>query len=107
MIQILLIIGIILFAIVKYSLSTGTNSGQTIPDLPPEVMDFPPVHRSPSISEESRGNNTRRPSPPPIPDKERIALLEEEQTQEQEFDIRSVDEVRRGIIWSEILNRKY
>lgn len=121
-VQVLIIIGIIIFAIVK-QIAGNSEEGKkqrpkmNIPQEDEEMEDMeyertspPPfltheydLYSTPSNTTEHRPSRkqthkTEIPPPPPI---------QEEPGGNQEFNIQSAEEVRRGIIWSEILNRKY
>lgn len=110
-IQVLIVIGIIVFAVVKQLLKkdeeTSTKQPQTyVPDDYYTKYDEPEQGRKitdPFLSYDDLNPTHEQPiskqhSSPPIV---------EEPEAEQEFNIHSDEEVRRGIIWSEILNRKY
>jgi len=121
-IQVLIIIGIIIFAVVKqlWGSKEEENKPQQKNRIPREEKemadteydytdpqpflsyDYEPL--TPSL-ETLRRSSPKRPdtrieitAPPPI---------QEEPEEQQEFNIQSTEEVRRAIIWSEILNRKY
>ena len=82
---------------------SGEIQVETVPETPrpearPKATDaFPPRRRKASVQEGARTTRpaspilNESPAPPPSPD----------------VDIHSLEEVRRGIIWSEILKRKY
>lgn len=82
---------------------SGEIQVETVPETPrpearPKATDaFPPRRRKASVQEGARTTQpaspilNESPAPPPSPD----------------VDIHSLEEVRRGIIWSEILKRKY
>lgn len=120
-VQVLIIIGIIIFAIVKQIAGNSEEGKKQRPkmnipqeDEEMEDMEYETTspspflshdlnHYSPSNTAEHRSSRkqthkTEIPPPPPI---------QEEPGGNQEFNIQSAEEVRRGIIWSEILNRKY
>jgi len=123
-IQILIIIGVIIFALVKQVSKASEEAKQKQANRPMPVEDnevedweFEKEQKKPtpflsydydpldSINttkqtppKKKLAENPKIPAPPPI---------QEEPATEQEFDIHSTEEVRRAIIWSEILNRKY
>lgn len=110
-IQVLIIIGVIVFAVVKQLLKKDEEAPKKQPqpyvpedyytkyNEPEQVTkardpflsydDLHPTHDQPTLKQHS--------SPP----------IQEEPEADQEFNIHSTEEVRRGILWSEILNRKY
>ena len=119
--KILLILGFIIFGVVKKARKEAKDNApwdesdmpapqpereiqvETVPETPrpearPKATDaFPPRRRKASVQEGARTTRpaspilNESPAPPPSPD----------------VDIHSLEEVRRGIIWSEILKRKY
>lgn len=122
-IQVLIIVGIIIFAVVKQLLTSGEEkkkqqhppmklpqmededteeefSGRTAPE-PFLSYDYELPSSSQATKRSSSKKSTRKTEAPTSP------LIQEEPENEQEFNIRSAEEVRRAIIWSEILNRKY
>lgn len=107
-VQVLIVIGIIVFAIVKQlNKSSEEAKKQQQPqrswpreDEEMEEMEFERPISEPFLSYDF-DHHTPSPKPqdsPPAP---------EEPAENQEFNIQSTEEVRRAIIWSEILNRKY
>jgi hypothetical protein len=115
--QILIIIGIVVFAVVKQL--AGLNKKGKKQQRPPvtlpkdneewEEWDYTPpapsyeVVKQPLPSPKTKKpKQTKKPeAPAPQPP------IKEEPENAPEFDICSTEEVRRAIIWSEILNRKY
>ena len=74
---------------------------EVMPHATPEVVrPVAAVRRQPVRTERKSADNTRRTTPAqPI-----VAATEEEQS---EFALNDIDDVRRAVIWSEILRRKY
>lgn len=113
--QILIIIGIIIFAVVKQiagSSEEGKKQQRRPVVLPDEdddedwkEMEIAKERHKPFLSYDFDHYNplddTKQEISPPPP------IQEEPGEEESEFDIHSTEEVRRAIIWSEILNRKY
>ncbi|NDV80673.1 hypothetical protein [Bacteroides sp. 51] len=120
-VQVLIVIGIIIFAVVRKAIGNGEEGKQQRPkmnipqrDREMEDMEYERTNPAPFLSydydlppsapktaEHTPRRQTQKseiPPPPPI---------QEESSGNQEFNIESAEEVRRGIIWSEILNRKY
>ena len=132
--KILLILGFIIFGVVKKAQKKAQNApadewgtptpqpGNPMPEAwgSGEIY-AEPIHESPHPEEKPDRGNTIPPffnqKPPeeglrttritkPMPDeRKQPSLTQEDET--EDIDIRSMEEVRRGIIWSEILNRKY
>lgn len=75
---------------------------EPIPTLPPVQKQVPKKSSTQTASSPKR----RIHAPIPIEDKATLVLQETEPTA-QDFDVHSIEEVRKGVIWSEILNRKY
>lgn len=111
--QVLVIIGIIAVAVIKQFAKKAEETQKQKPVVNPyEDMDFPPLPPVPPISEKPFKPVTRITTPRPSSILENkpgdTPILQEEQISEKpEFDIQSAEEVRKAIIWSEILNRKY
>lgn len=110
--QVLIIVGIIVFAIAKQIWETAekkqkqakaSTPNSNRPEGPVQRKSEKP-QRTPFLSHDyeqnlhlSSSTNASQAIPP----------VEESPEPEPEFDIHSAEEVRRGIIWSEILKRKY
>lgn len=117
--QVLIILGIIGFAVVKQVLKTNKqiNDNQAPPvyipdgeeDYYPEMsLDAPPPPPAAVTVQQfkARQKDTLH-TPSKSPRQALKSHLQETEDVTQEFDIHSPEEIRRGIIWSEILNRKY
>lgn len=113
-IQILIVTGfIIIFAVVR-QLAGSNKKGKERHRLPlpgddEEWEEWGHDHSTLSagmatqqLSKKQTKRKQTRSSDPPVP-----PPVREEPDDIQEFDIYSTEEVRRAIIWSEILNRKY
>lgn len=115
----LLIVAIIAFAIVRQARKNKAARSDESPSAPVpgnfNPMGMPPVReekekhqpkasgqakKTKSIYAEPVAEGTRTTIPTPTPP-------EAEQVPEANFTIRSAEEARKAIIWSEILNRKY
>ena len=109
--QIIIIAAIIAFTIIKKLISAGEEKKKrqrppvTLPEYDKEREEATVVKKNtkPFLSFDYDhstpfAGTAERPAPPLIP---------EETDEVREFDIHSTEEVRRAIIWSEILNRKY
>lgn len=119
--QILLVLGFIGIAIFRQiTKSVQEKAEKQTPNIPFGMEEiFPEIESDPSVSPP--------PSPPPSlnvqqfkaaqkktqhthtlkPGEVKKSPLEEAKEVGSEFEINSIDEVRKGIIWSEILQRKY
>ena len=120
-VQVLIVIGIIIFAVVKQLIGNSEEGKKQRPkmnvprkDEKMEDMEYEKTSPTPFLSHEydlynsppsktvehhsSRKQTTKAEISPPV---------QEEPSGNQEFNIESTEEVRRAIIWSEILNRKY
>lgn len=122
--QVLIVIGIIVFAIVRQADEAAekrkkrarTNTPK--PYRPETTVDYgdKPVP-APFLSYDYEQNMLSSPSTNMLQAESSIkntaqniavsSPITELQDTEQEFDIHSTEDVRRGIIWTEILNRKY
>ena len=97
----LIVIGVIIASVIKQLNKKAEESErerQPEPKQPYEAA-YQEYQSPPTRAKAPSPNKPEQPkkvSPPPV-----------QTTPEQEFDIHSMDEVRRAIIWSEILNRKY
>ncbi|MDR3118385.1 MAG: hypothetical protein LBU44_03055 [Mediterranea sp.] len=109
----ILIFGLIIFAVVRKLISSGKEreKRQHQPAQPKNDEEWDDYYPLPTLSVGTTKQQTvkkqtvkkqvRQPEPPPsLP-------VAEEPNEGREFDIRSTEEVRRAIVWSEILNRKY
>lgn len=74
---------------------------EVMPHATPEVVQpVAAMRRQPVRTERKSADNTRRTTPAqPV-----MAATEEEQS---EFALNDIDDVRRAVVWSEILRRKY
>jgi hypothetical protein len=111
MFNVLVIVGLIIFVVVRLLIRSGEDGKKqrrppvTLPE-DDEEWEYNYATLSAGVREQQpSGKQTKKqtkapkaPAPPPV---------QEEPNDEREFDIRSAEEVRRAIIWSEILNRKY
>ena len=106
-VQILIIICIIIFAGVKKLIGNDKKEKKERPGMPipqaydpmEEEEDYDPPPPLESAQYPTQQNQTQKTGMPP--------LIQQEPDGSGEFNIESAEEVRRGIIWSEILNRKY
>lgn len=119
--QLLIFIGLIIFAIVKQALKIkkeeeeeGKASGLDNVDPMPDFRDTP-TNRQPLPSQQYSAQALQeKPKPRKTVKKTEnnpISPPPEEApsptSEEHPFDIHSIEEVRRAVIWSEILNKKY
>lgn len=110
--EILTLIGVISYVVYKGSRETRkqVDTGQ-MPDLDFDDLDEvqattvsqPISSPTKPVSETSSPKRTRKTNRIAAP----TPTQEEPTGNDQEFNIQSAEEVRRAIIWSEILNRKY
>ncbi|MCD7899565.1 MAG: hypothetical protein LUH22_06750 [Bacteroides sp.] len=127
-IQVLFIIGIIIYIVVKQlNKAASVNQEQPpsydnkedvyidaeeedyvfntpSPFAPASTQNYPANKKDKSISSPFGKSHKVKKTSSILPPPEHPPTAEEEQA---DFNIRSIEEVRRGIIWSEILNRKY
>lgn len=115
----LLIVAIIAFAIVRQARKNKAGQPEKKPSAPP-AGDFNPMHQ-PQVREEKaklqhkaskQSKKTKPHHAEPLSEGVRSTvptptLPEAEQATDTDFAIRSAEEARKAIIWSEILNRKY
>lgn len=115
--QVLIILGFIGFAVVRQVLKTNAQNSENqtppvyIPDeqedyYPEMTFDSPPPPPA-SMTVQQFKATQKDTLHAPKPREVLKSHLQESETTTQEFDIHSAEEVRKGIIWSEILNRKY
>ena len=117
--QILFIVGILIFGFIKQARKSAQKDreqpieGEDIPlpheDNPlPEASTFPPMPPQPETIQPPRPTTVPFPKRT-VPDSARTALKPTAPPADDstEMDIHSLEDVRRGIIWSEILQRKY
>lgn len=122
--QVLIILGFIGFAIFKQiTKSVQSEPERKQPDVPfgmeevfPEIdldsfpaePEAPPVHPSSlNVQQFKAGQKKTQHKKASKPGEVKKSPLEETENVRSEFEINSIDEVRKGIIWSEILHRKY
>lgn len=108
-VKFLLVIGFIVIGIVKQSKKETDKEAE--PDMPVPDAPLPtqPIAQPRKAKKKGKAKpfpQTSGPSPHSTP---ATPPLAEPQTPEEtsEFNIRSAEEARKAIIWSEILNRKY
>lgn len=117
-VQVLIVIGVIAFSVVKKLIDSNKEEEKKQRPKVDNPWEAEDVYEdtSPKIFEEGQYSTYTPPTltiKQPSPKKHtRIAdtsppLQEGTDEQHQEFNIESVEEARRAIIWSEILNRKY
>jgi len=112
--NILIVLGFIGFAVYK-QISKTEDKPADKPAVPygmeevfPEITYIPPPPAPPAVKKQSKSdkrfkstlNDTK-------PGEVLIEPLEEDGSVNSDIDTHSIDEIRKGIIWSEILNRKY
>ncbi|MDR0744968.1 MAG: hypothetical protein LBF17_00520 [Mediterranea sp.] len=106
--QIVVIIGLIIFFAVIRRLMASGEEGKERRRRPVtlsednEVCDNDHFTFSAKIAERQHSKKQIKRSEPSVP-----PPVREEPDDAREFDIHSAEEVRRAVIWSEILNRKY
>ncbi|NDV57649.1 hypothetical protein [Bacteroides sp. 519] len=111
--NILLVLGFIGFAVFKQVLKPDDSSEKKTPPVPfdmdevfPEVTPVPPLAKSPPTIKRTKAAEF----PKKTVDKTREVInspLQEDEAVNSDIDTQSIEEIRKGIIWSEILNRKY
>ncbi|MDL2213792.1 hypothetical protein LJC29_07490 [Bacteroides sp. OttesenSCG-928-N06] len=115
--EVLLILGFIgigIFKQVSNSFKEKTDEQRPIVPLGMEEV-FPDVpllqpEPTPTVAETGSvptANKFKQKLHKTIPIETNATPLQEAESPPQNFDVHSIDEVRKGIIWSEILNRKY
>ncbi|NDV65731.1 hypothetical protein [Bacteroides sp. 224] len=111
--NILIIIGLVIYAIYKISTSFIKTSagGHDYEDRSSQSDSFetPPPFLAIDAPASSKKTTKKKPDSAITlkAEKYNSSSIQQEQTTESEFNIHSTEEVRRAVIWSEILNRKY
>ncbi len=101
-IQVLIILGIIGFGIIRQVMKANAQNAEN--QAPPVYM---PDEQEEEITVQQFKARQKDTLHTPKPREALKSHLQETEDVTQEFDIHSAEEIRRGIIWSEILNRKY